>query len=203
MTNPVPSTYIVPTIRFDVTEEERELLSSTHSGIASHIDFKSLSLDDAFDKLKQPNDEVDETLFATQAHMLLVMRIFIGALRVGNTIEDCHACVIALLSHHPKDTMTVALDWAKPDMSELTGDHHDDPAPELDHQTKRLMKRVARVFKKTASMMPATISWSRIGMDLGLNPEDVAVAAGSSLDFDYIMGDITCNCSYCTNKRGA
>jgi hypothetical protein len=193
----------MPTVRFDTTDEERNLLTSTHAGIPHNADFKSMDLEQAFDMLRDPNKETDQTIFATQAHMLLVMRIFIGSLRVGNTIEDTHTAVIAMLSGHPKDTSTLALDWAKPDMSALTGEPNDDPMPELDQTIKRMIKRVERVFKKTAAMMPATISWSRIGMDLGLNPEDVAVAAGSSLDFDYVMGDMTCFCDYCKEKRGA
>ena len=203
MKSQVPTTYILPTVRFETTDEERDMLTSTHAGIPPNADFKSMNLDDAFEMLRDPNKETDETVFATQAHLLLVMRVFTGALRVGNTIEDAHVAVVAMLTSPPNSTSTIALDWAKPDMSALTGEPHGDPTPELDQQIKRMIKRIERVFKKTAAMMPATISWSRIGMDLGLNPQDVAVAAGSSLDFDYVMGDMTCFCDCCNEKRGA
>lgn len=197
----VPTDYIKPTVRFDVTAEERAGLIQGQG--VMHIT-EANGLDDILQTLKNidaGDQPTDEAMLASQTAMMLIARVMSGALRVGNSVESAHLAAVAMLTQGPKNVESIALDWAKPDLSDLTGEPVCDPAPDLPDPIARMIKRIERTFTATAMKMPMTAGWARLGVSMGLDVDKVGAAAGSMLDFPYIFGDVTCDCTVCNDPE--
>lgn len=193
----VPTDYIKPTVRFDLNAEERDLLIQAQGVLRVAASDDIADVLDALETIGNESEPADENMLAAQASMMLIARIMVGALTAGNSVESAHLAAVAMLSQGPQYTESIALDWARPDLSDLTGEPISDPAPDLPDSIHRMNRRIVRTFTNTAMKMPMSAGWAKLGVSMGLDADKVAEAAGSLLDFPYIFGDVTCNCSFC------
>jgi hypothetical protein len=211
----IPDTYVKPYVRFQLSDHETKVLaqSSALMTVVSQDMTDFDSPEDAINTLMQAKDKAgsetergdhkESKTFLVQAHVLLAMRIFLGALAAGNTLHDSHLACCSVLSKNPYQGIAEAMRWAEPDLDLMSSgdDAYFSPSdPELSKQAATIMSRAEHVFLHCARTIPAVEAWSKLGIKLGLDAQEIADAASSLLTFDPIFGDYECDCSFCTDN---
>jgi hypothetical protein len=186
-----PADLIKPHVRFGITDHDLEIFEA-----AAQKEVSVLIHDTA-----GTSDHVESMTRQAQASTLFAGRMLDALIRVGNPIETAHMCLQALFSETPDQAERIALDWAIPDLSMITGETNNDPQPELDPVLERMLKVAQQQFVRAAAAMPVLNSWVQIGLKVGLNSDEVFDAASSILDLDQVFNGLVCQCSECVKYR--
>lgn len=182
---PPPTNYIKPQICFERTPEDIELLTK----------------DLPFQISGRSSEELLELAENAQYATLFAGRLVEAVLRAGNDVSAAHECMLACFSDDPEKIHEIALDWATPDLSAITGEYPVTPDVKLEPAVERAIRVARKTFHKSAIALPLINMWVNMGLDLGLNEQDVMTAGASILDLKTAFGPLNCDCRYCNEKE--
>jgi len=185
---PPPAGFHKPLIKFSRTAEDEAVLDC-----AGPVSFE---MDGDAD-----NSHIAEMTEQAQYATLFAGRLCEAVLRAGNDINAAHECILACFSDNPDQVHTIALDWATPDMSDLTGEVVKQEEAELDPAIERAIKQIRHNFQKSAVALPVINMWINMGFQIGLEREAVLDAGTSILNLQGAFGSIICTCRYCEEEN--
>lgn len=201
----IPTDYIRPCVRFELSSQETQMLDNAPINIISG------TTDDAdTTAFFGGNHEVADDLHNTskpdaatrtaQLSLLLVLRVMIGIIRWGNPVTYAHLAMDDIMNAGPDKAEERALRWAAPDLSDITGEARETPDIDLSSDVIQVIRRAIATFGHCATVMPSLQVWAQMGIALGIDGNDLDIAMARLMDTGYIFNDL-CECSRCTDHE--
>lgn len=195
----IPSDYIRPSVRFDLNAGEESMLKSAPLNIlpASSQDEAEALANGILNQ--EELDQPSQVMRQAQTGLLLTLRVMLAIIRWGNPISYAHLAMRDIMSTTPDRAEELALRWAAPDLSDLTGEPRVQPDVEMTVEMRGVMKRAVKTFTHCATVMPSLHVWMNIGQMLGVNNDILEEAAYSMMDTRVIF-EGHCDCDQCTEE---